>query len=138
MAVFHFMLGICKVTVNNQTFSPKSKRCVHKKNKKKTGGESEADRAKKLLSTSKRNLLPVLLTNALAIMKSGRPFTDFKCFIKLDKTKGVEVGNTYLNRKQRLEFGLAMAGLLRSNLAKNLKKLYFLTRFLMNVLICTI
>ena len=68
--------------------------------KEKTGGESEADRVKKLLSTSERNHLPVLFTNAFAVMKSGRPFTDFEFLIKLDKAKGVEVSNTYLNRKQ--------------------------------------
>ena len=89
--------------------------------KEKTGGESEADRVKKLLSTSKRKHLPVLFTNAFAVMKSGRPFTDFEFLIKLDKAKGVEVSNTYLNRKQGLQFGLAIADLLRNNLAKDFK-----------------
>ena len=89
--------------------------------KEKTGGESEADRVKKLLSTSERNHLPVLFTNAFAVMKSGRPFTDFEFLIKLDKANGVEVGNTYLNRKQGLELGLAIADLLRNNLAKDFK-----------------
>ena len=66
----------------------------------KRGGESEADRVKKLLPTNKRKHLPVLFTNAFTIMKSGKPFTDFEFLIKLDKAKGVEVSNTYLNRKQ--------------------------------------
>ena len=66
----------------------------------KRGGESEADRVKKLLPTYKRKHLPVLFTNAFTIMKSGKPFTDFEFLIKLDKAKGVEVSNTYLNRKQ--------------------------------------
>ena len=64
--------------------------------KEKTVGKSEVDRAKKLLSTSERKHLPVLFTNAFAIMKSGRPFTDFQFLMKLDKAKGVEVSNTYL------------------------------------------
>ena len=80
--------------------------------KEKTRGGSEADRAKTLLYTSERKHLTVLFTNAFAIMKSGRPFTDFEFLIKLDKAKGVEVGNTYLNRKQGFEFGLAIADLL--------------------------
>ena len=54
-------------------------------------------------------------------MKSGRPFTDFELLIKLDIVKGIEVGNTYPNRNQGLEFGFAMADLLRSNLAKDFK-----------------
>ena len=89
--------------------------------KEKTGGESEADRVKKLLSTSKRKHLPVLFTNAFAVMKSGRPFTDFEFLIKLDKANGVEVGNTYLNRKPGLELGLTIADLLWNNLAKDFK-----------------
>ena len=59
-------------------------------------------------------------------MKSGRPFTDFELIIKLDKAKVVEVGNTYLNRKQGLELGLAIANVLRNNLPKILKQPYFL------------
>ena len=58
---------------------------------KKTGGESEADWVNKLFSTSERKHLPVLFTYALAILKSGRPFTDFEFVITLDKAKGVEV-----------------------------------------------
>ena len=63
-------------------------------------------------------------------MNSGRPFTDFEFLIKLDKAKGVEVGNTYLNRKQGLEFGLAIADLLRNNLAKDFKTALFLNTIL--------
>ena len=63
-------------------------------------------------------------------MKSGRPFTDFEFLIKLDKAKGIEVSNTYLNRNQGLEFGLAMADLLRSNLAKDFKTTLFFNRIL--------
>ena len=59
-------------------------------------------------------------------MKSGRPFTGFELLIKLDKAKVVEVGNTYLNRKQGLELGLAIANVLRNNLPKILKQPYFL------------
>ena len=80
--------------------------------KEKTGGESERNRTKKLLSTSETKHLPVSFTNAFKIMKSGRSFTDFEFLIKLDKATGVEVGNMYLNRKQGLEFGLAIANLL--------------------------
>ena len=71
-------------------------------------------------------------------MKSGRPFTDFEFLIKLDKAKGVEVGNTYVNRKQGLEFGLAIADLLQNNLAKYFKTALFVTQFLMNVPMCTV
>ena len=44
-------------------------------------------------------------------MKLEDPFSDFEFLTKLDKAKGVEVGNTYLNRKQGLEFDLAIADL---------------------------
>ena len=63
-------------------------------------------------------------------MKSGRPFTDFEFLIKLDKVKGVEVGNTYLNRKQGLEFDLATADLLQNNLAKDFKTALFFNTIL--------
>ena len=45
-------------------------------------------------------------------MKSGRPFTEFEFLIKLDKTMGVEAGKTCINRKEGLEFVLAIADLL--------------------------
>ena len=93
--------------------------------KEKTGGESEADWAKKLLSNRGRKYLPALFTYAFVIMKFGRPLTDFEFLIKLDKAKGIEVSNTYLNRKQGLEFGLAIADLLRNNLAKYFKTGFF-------------
>lgn len=98
--------------------------------KEKAGVESEAARAKKLLSESKRKHLPVLFTNAYAVMKSGRPFNDFEFLIKLDKAKGVEVGNTYLNRKQGLEFGVAIADLLRDKLANDFKTSLFFNTIL--------
>ena len=78
-------------------FHQRAKDTFNNTTQEKTGGESEANREKKLLSTSKRKHLPVLFTNAIAIMKSARPFTDFEFLIKLDKTQGVEVANTYLN-----------------------------------------
>ena len=46
-------------------------------------------------------------------MNSGRPFTYFELLIKPDKAKVVEVGNTYLIRKQRLQLGLAIANVLQ-------------------------
>ena len=91
MAVFHFVLGICKVTVKNQTIFTKEQKMRLIISWKKTGGESEADWVNKLFSTSERKHLPVLFTYALAILKSGRPFTDFEFVITLDKAKGVEV-----------------------------------------------
>ena len=132
MAVFHFVSGICKVTVNNQTIfiHQGAKDAFDNITKEKTVGESEADRAKELLPNSERKHLPALCTNAFTIMNSGRPFTDFEFLIKLDKAKGVEVGNTYLNRKQGLEFGLAIADLLRNNLAKDFKTALFLNTIL--------
>ena len=63
-------------------------------------------------------------------MKSGRPFTNFEFLIKQKKAKGVEVGNTYLNRKQGLEFGLAIADLLQNNLAKDIKTALFFNTML--------
>ena len=82
--------------------------------------------------------LPVLFTNAFTIMKSWRPFTVFEFLIKLDKAKGAEVGNTYLNRKQGLEFSLAIANL-QKRLAKAFKAvLFFNTIFDECLLMCTI
>ena len=102
-------------------FHQRAKDALDNITKEKTGGESEGDRAKKLLSTSEIKHLTILFTNTFPIMMFGRPFTDFEFLIKLDKAKGVEVSNTYLNRKQGLQFGLAIADLLRNNLAKDFK-----------------
>ena len=70
MAVFHFVSRICKVTVNNQTIfiHQGAKDAFDNITKEKTVGESEADRAKELLSNSERKHLPALCTNAFTIM----------------------------------------------------------------------
>ena len=48
------VLGICKVTVTNQAIFTKKKDAFDNIMKEKTEGESEADRAKKLLSINER------------------------------------------------------------------------------------
>ena len=63
-------------------------------------------------------------------MKSGRPFTEFEFLIKLDKTKGVEAGKTCINRKEGLEFVLAIADLLWSNLGRDFKTALFFNAIL--------
>ena len=55
--------------------------------------------------------------NAYAIMKSGKPFSDYEFLVNLDKAKGVDIGNTYLNRKQGLEFGIVIATTIRNKIS---------------------
>ena len=115
MADFHFVLGVLR---------SHCKQSNHFHQRAKDASNNITKKNWRLIRT--RIIIIIRIINAFAIMKSGRPFTDFELLIKLDKAKVVEVGNTYLNRKQGLELGLAIANVLRNNLPKILKQPYFL------------
>ena len=45
-----------------------------------------------------------LFRNVHALIKKRRPFTDFICMYELDEIKGVDIGETYRNEKQVVNF----------------------------------
>ena len=56
--------------------------------------DSEAGKTLKLLKSSEVHRLAYLLKNAHAIAKQNRPLTDYKWLCQVDKSKGLDIGNT--------------------------------------------
>lgn len=52
--------------------------------------------------------LKVLFRNAHYVAKTNRPYTDFISLCKLDKAKGIDIGQTYLNDKYCQKFVTAI------------------------------
>ena len=46
-----------------------------------------------------------LFKNALAVLKRGKPWTDYEFLCELNITKGLNIGKTYLNRNSGMQFG---------------------------------
>ena len=56
---------------------------------------SEAGKILKLLKSSEVHRLGYLFRNAHAIAKQNIPLTDYKWLCQVDKSKGLDIGNTY-------------------------------------------
>ena len=67
---------------------------------------TNAGKALLALKTAERNRLVFLFRNAHAVMKHNRPISDYMYtwLCELDKAKGSDIGQTYLNNKASLEF----------------------------------
>ena len=51
------------------------------------------------LKAAEQEKLGIFFKNVHAIAKQGRPIRDFVWMAELDKSKGLDVGSTYLNEK---------------------------------------
>lgn len=71
--------------------------------------ESEGAKAVMLLNRAAISKLKFLFKNAHYIAKSGRPYTDYVSLCHFDKSKGLEIGETYLNDKYCQKFVTAIA-----------------------------
>ena len=67
-------------------------------------GTSVAEKTIETLNKSNYLRLTKLFKNAHAVAKHARPYTDYTWLCKLDEAKGVDVGNTYRNNKQAVNF----------------------------------
>ena len=65
---------------------------------------TNAGKALLALKTAERNRLVFLFRNAHAVMKHNRPISDYTWLCELDKAKGSDIGQTYLNNKASLDF----------------------------------
>ena len=86
---------------------------------------SEAMIVKQMLNRNERKCLPGLFTNAYAVMKTGKPFSEYEFLASLDRAKGINIGTTYLNRKQGLEFGISIAKMLQEKQCDEFHKALF-------------
>ena len=75
--------------------------------KKHTGKEvkaSSAGKALNMLLQSNRHRMAYLFRNAHAVAKQNKPLTDYKWLCDIDRAKGLDVGETYMNEKAALNF----------------------------------
>jgi hypothetical protein len=66
--------------------------------------QSEAGNALRKLNESQHAQLSLRFRNAHAIAKAGKSFKDYVWLCKLDKAKGLDIGNTYQNDKAASTF----------------------------------
>lgn len=74
-----------------------------------TVAQSRAGKALRALKEADRTRLGYLIRNAHAIAKQNRPLSDYTWLSILDKAKGADMGQTYLNDKAGLNFITVMA-----------------------------
>ena len=65
---------------------------------------SEAGKTLKLLKSSEVHRLAYLFRNAHTIAKQNRPLTDYKWLCQVDKSKGLDIGNTYQTEHAARDF----------------------------------
>ena len=87
--------------------------------------QTEAGKSLRKIKSAKAAALPYLVRNAHAVAKQNRPLTDYVWLVKLDKTKGLEVGKTYHNKKACLDFIEAIADTTRDSINDLLRKAPF-------------
>ena len=66
--------------------------------------DSKAGKTLNLLHQAKRHKLAYLFRNAHAVAKQNMPLSDYQWLCDIDKAKGLDVGDTYLNQKAALKF----------------------------------
>ena len=85
-----------------------------------TPGETKADKIILSLNKDVVSKLEILFRSAHALAINNRPFKDFDWMCTLDTVKGMDLGNTYTNRKAGLEFAHAIAFRVFSFLTRSL------------------
>jgi hypothetical protein len=103
-----FILGsqnFRKSAVDDHEMSKNHVKAMAKKNASTSGmSKSEGGRALLALKDVDRKRLSILIRSAHAVAKQNRPITDYQWLCKLDKCKGLAVGETYQNNKACLKF----------------------------------
>lgn len=92
------------------------------RNKSTSGEETIAMKSLLCLNEAVTNKLMHLFRNAHALALAGRPFTDFEWMARLDKKKGLDLGNTYLNSKRAKDFTDAIANVQLNDIYEQLQE----------------
>ena len=67
------------------------------------------------------NRMVIKFRNAHAVAKHRKSFCDYQFLCKLDKAKGLDIGDTYMNDKATATFVRAIANVAREEVCKTLK-----------------
>ncbi|XP_063448448.1 zinc finger protein 862-like [Mytilus trossulus] len=73
------------------------------------GETTEAQKSIESLNKAVINKLSILFKTVHALCLAGRPFSDYVWMSKLDKAKGLDIGQTYLNSNSAKEFSKFIA-----------------------------
>ncbi|XP_053385072.1 zinc finger protein 862-like [Mercenaria mercenaria] len=92
---------------------------------------SPAGHALMSMKSAERHRLAYLFRNIHAVAKNNRPLTDYTWLCKVDKAKGLDLGDTYLNEKAALDFLSAISGTTTDKTLSILKEAPFFS-FLMD------
>ena len=65
---------------------------------------SEAGKAVSQLKAAETSRLSILFRNAHSVCKNNGPLTDFISLCQLDKVKGLDIAETYMNEKAATNF----------------------------------
>ena len=87
--------------------------------------QSNAGQALKKLKAAERHKLAFLFRNAHAIAKNNRPLSDYAWLCEIDKAKGIDIGQTYMNGKAALDFLSSIADAERDETKKMLSDAKF-------------
>ena len=82
---------------------------IDKAKSKDNVSSSVAYKALRTLQDADRLRMSYLFRNTHAVLKHSRPFRDYVWLCKLDKSKSIEVGDTYINEKAAFTFSKYIA-----------------------------
>jgi hypothetical protein len=85
----------------------------------------DAGKALMSLKTAEKARIMYLMRNAHAVIKHNRPISDYTWPCMLDRTKELDIGQTYLNNKAALEFIKAIAAVESNKTVKILQNANF-------------
>ena len=89
-------------------------------------GTSQAEVCLKSMQTSTFNRLKILFITCHGLALNARPFTDIRFQSEMDKQKGLDVGQTYLNSKAARQFTHYISETVREAIAQDVRSAPFL------------
>ena len=91
------------------------------------GEQTDAQRTIECLNKAVIDKLSILFKTVHALCLVGRPFSDYVWLSKLDQTKGLDIGNTYLNCNSAIEFSKFIALTELNKIAESIKESKFVS-----------
>ena len=122
-----FLYGCSSFRKTSLESHAKSVQHVNFATRKKNENSEEPFRNKILtaFSEAEKSSLMILFRNAFAVLKRGKPWTDYEFLCELDIVKGLDIGKTYLNRNSGMQFGRAICTNILNEMSQDFLKANF-------------
>lgn len=91
------------------------------------GEQTDAQKTIECLNKAVIDKLSILFKTVHALCLAGRPYSDYVWLSKLDKAKGLDIGNTYLNCNSAKEFSKFIALTELNKIAESIKSSKFVS-----------